>query len=202
MVINLKNNSKKLKFLIGCCLFLLVANFINGKYFFPMIVGWLIHEMGHVVAGKIVDVRLKPEVGLLGIGLKESSEPHGLQESFLAAGGIVANLLWGIICSVFSLVYYYEATMLLAILNIIPVLPLDGGKILRGIMSRHYSELNVTRCLAYWGQVLAIVLAIAVFWFQLRLWILILPISVYLLAYADMRNGEYRLAKRVSKQYQ
>ena len=33
MVINIRNNTKKLKIAAGCCLFLLVANFINGRYF-------------------------------------------------------------------------------------------------------------------------------------------------------------------------
>ncbi|MGI5824742.1 MAG: site-2 protease family protein [Bacillota bacterium] len=202
MVINLKNSGNKFKFVAGCCLFFLVANFINGKYFLPMIVGWLIHETGHVVMGKIADVKLRPEIGLLGIGLKETRETHGLQESLLASGGVLFNLLWGIAAGLLGLEYYYEASMVLALVNLVPVLPLDGGKILRGLLCRRCSEMQVTRCLAYWGQVLAIVLTIAVFWFHLRLWLLILPVTVYLLAFADVRSGEYRLAKKVAGQYQ
>ena len=202
MVINIRNNTKKLKLAAGGCLFLLTAGFINGRYFLPMLAGWLIHEMGHAAAGAFVNVKLKPEIGLLGIGLKGNRDVCGRQESILASGGVLANFLWGIAAGSLGLEYYYEASMVLAIINLLPVLPLDGGKILRGILSRYYAELAVTRVLAYWGQVLALVMAISIFWFDLRLWLLILPVSLYALALADLRNGEYSLAKRVAREYQ
>ncbi len=106
MVINLKNSGKKLKFAAGCLLFLLVASFINGEYFLPMILGWLLHELGHMVAGRLVDMRLSPEVGLLGVGLKESRTPRGREESWLAAGGVIANFLWAAAAYVLQLEYY------------------------------------------------------------------------------------------------
>ena len=202
MVINIRNNTKKLKIAAGCCLFLLVANFINGRYFLPMLAGWLIHEAGHIAAGVLVKVRVKPEVGLLGIGLKESRGVDGLRESVLASGGVLANFLWGVFANLLGLEYFYEASMVLAIVNLLPVLPLDGGKILRGVLSRYYSRLQVTKALAYWGQVLALVMTIAVFWFGLRLWLLILPIALYVLALADLRSDEYFLAKRAARRYQ
>ncbi len=202
MVINIRNNTKKLKIAAGCCLFLLVANFINGRYFLPMLAGWLIHEAGHIAAGAFVKVRVKPEVGLLGIGLKESRGVDGLRESVLASGGVLANFLWGVLSNLLGLEYFYEASMVLAIVNLLPVLPLDGGKILRGVLSRYYSRLQVTKALAYWGQVLALVMTIAVFWFGLRLWLLILPVALYVLALADLRSDEYFLAKRAARRYQ
>ncbi len=201
MVINFKNNSRKLRFVAGCCLFLLVANFINGRYFLPMIVGWIIHELGHMVMGHFLRVRLRPELGLLGIGLREREPACGRRESLLASGGVLANFLWGGIAAGLGWEYYYEASMVLALVNLIPVLPLDGGKILRGLLSGRCSELRLTRCLAYWGQVLALLLALAVFWFQLRLWLLILPVTIYLLAMADIRSGEYQLARKVVRHY-
>ena len=201
MVINLKNKGKKLKFAAGCLLFFLVATFINGDYFLPMLVGWLLHELGHMAAGKLVDVRLRPEVGLLGVGLKESRTPHGSAESWLAAGGVLANFIWAAAAYMLQLEYYYEASMVLALVNLLPVLPLDGGKILRGILSRHCSRGKVTAALAYCGQVLAIVGVIAIFWFHLRLWLLLLPLAVYLLAAADCRSSEYQLAKKVMVDY-
>ncbi len=91
--------------------------------------------------------------------------------------------------------------MVLAMVNLLPVLPLDGGKILRGILSRHYSRRKVTAVLAYCGQVLALVGVIAVFWFHLRLLLLLLPLAVYLLAAADCRSSEYQLAKQVMVDY-
>lgn len=201
MVINLKNKGKSLKFAAGCLLFFLVATFINGDYFLPMILGWLLHELGHMVAGRLVDVRLQPEVGLLGVGLKESCAPHGRAESVLAAGGVAANLIWALAAYLLGLEYYYEASMVLALVNLLPVLPLDGGKILRGILSRHFPVTKITAVLAYCGQVLAMVCVIAIFWFHLRLWLLLLPIAVYLLAAADYRSSEYQLAKKVMADY-
>ena len=91
--------------------------------------------------------------------------------------------------------------MVLAILNILPVLPLDGGKIVRGILSRHFSETKVTNVLAYFGQVLAMVFVFFVLAFDLRPVLLILPIMVYFLAMADVKNNEYRVAKQTVINY-
>lgn len=201
MVINLRNNGKRLKFLASLLLFCLVAVMINGAYFLPMIVGWLIHEMGHVVMGRVVDVKLKPEMGLLGLGLKESRKPCGRSETLLATGGVIANLLWAVIAYIMNWEFYYEASMVLALVNLLPVLPLDGGKILRGILCRHLPESKVTANLAYWGQVMAMVFAIAVIWFGLRPLLLLLPVTVYLLAAADVRSNEYHLAKQAMVDY-
>lgn len=201
MIINLKNSGKKLKFICGFLIFILMASFINGAYFAPMIVGWLIHEMGHVVVGKLMDVRLRPEFGLLGVGMKEQKVVRGKEESLLASGGVIANLIWGVIAFILGLEYYYEASMLLAILNILPVLPLDGGKIVRGILSCYFSETKVTNVLAYFGQVLAMVFVFFVLAFDLRPVLLILPIMVYFLAMADVKNNEYRVAKQTVINY-
>ena len=194
MIINLRNKGKKVKIICGFLLFMLLATFINGIYFWPMIVGWLIHEMGHVLMGKVIDVRLKPEVRLLGVGMQQTKFVQGKEESLLAAGGVLANFIWAFIALFLGLEYFYEASMVLAILNMLPVLPLDGGKILRGFLSYHFSETKVTNVLAYLGQVLAMVFAMIILAFDLRIVLLILPVMIYFLAISDVKSSEYKVA--------
>lgn len=201
MIINLKKNGKKLKFICGFFMFLLLMCFINGAYFFPMTIGWLIHEAGHVVAGRLIDVRLCPEAGLLGVGMKQQRMLFGKEESILAVGGVAGNLIWAAIAFFFGLEYYYEASMVLALLNILPVLPLDGGKLLRGILSCYFSESKITSVLAYWGQVAAMVFALFVLAFDLRTVLLILPVMIYFLAAADVKSNEYKIAGQTVLRY-
>ncbi|MED4603846.1 M50 family metallopeptidase [Paenibacillus validus] len=106
----------------------------------------LIHEMGHVAAAKSFgwDIR---EVQLLPFGgvavVEEAAGTPAYQEAAVALAGPLQNvwmmlvgymlMLLGIIPPVWGQ-YFIEANLLIALFNLMPVLPLDGGKVMQAVI--------------------------------------------------------------------
>ncbi|WP_379130861.1 M50 family metallopeptidase [Paenibacillus sp. sgz500958] len=106
-----------------------------------------IHEMGHVCAAKIAGVTVK-SVQLLPFGGVAVIEDHGrltaLREIAIALAGPLQNGLM----ILFSLLlqrtgngsgeflnYFIQANAVIALFNLLPILPLDGGKVLQALIS-------------------------------------------------------------------
>jgi stage IV sporulation protein FB len=107
----------------------------------------LVHEIGHVTAAKGFGWRVK-EVFLLPFGGEAVVEELGnvpvWQEVVVTLAGPLQNL-WMIVIA-YSLqwlglipeqwsAYFIQANLLIALFNLLPVLPLDGGKLLQSVMS-------------------------------------------------------------------
>ncbi len=107
----------------------------------------LIHELGHVAAAKGFGWRLK-EVQLLPFGgvavVEELGTVPAREELIVALAGPLQHLwLIGLAygAQVFSpgneewWSYFIRANFMIALFNLLPVLPLDGGKILQSLLS-------------------------------------------------------------------
>jgi Zn-dependent protease len=89
----------------------------------------------------------------------------------LFAGSWVARIMW--------------ANVLLAAFNLVPGLPLDGGRILQGILARRYGEPRATIVAAQIARVLG-VLMVAV-GFLVNLWLILIGLFVMLAASGEER---------------
>lgn len=106
-----------------------------------------IHELGHVCAAVLTGVTVK-SVQLLPFGGVAVIEDHGrltaFREIFIALAGPLQNVLM-ILCASFLqsagygneafLSYFISANTIIALFNLLPILPLDGGKILQAACS-------------------------------------------------------------------
>ncbi|GAB7054940.1 MULTISPECIES: M50 family metallopeptidase [Paenibacillus] len=105
-----------------------------------------IHEMGHVVAAKSFGWRVK-EVQLLPFGgVAVVEEPGGVpavQDLVVALAGPLQNLwmmLVAVVLTAYGLLpaewgaYFVKANLLIALFNLLPVLPLDGGKVMQTLV--------------------------------------------------------------------
>ncbi|PZD94126.1 Zn-dependent protease [Paenibacillus sambharensis] len=132
-------------------LFVLVmaASLITG-YFVELLVLFsivLIHEAGHVLAAQSFGWRIR-EVRLLPFGGVAETEEAGtvpaLEEAVVAAAGPLQNLwmgaaawalgAWGGFDAGWS-EYIWKANLMIGLFNLLPVLPLDGGKLLSALLS-------------------------------------------------------------------
>lgn len=169
----------------------------------------LVHEMGHVCAALLFGITVK-SVQLLPFGGVAVIEDHGRltasREIGIALAGPLQNVMMILIAlglqqadigSSAFLAYFIQANAIIALFNLLPVLPLDGGKIVQAVLSLllpyYYTLL--------WGGRVSIVASIAVIVYALlplgsggglRLNLLLIGAFLLYSNITDQRNLPYR----------
>lgn len=135
----------------------------------------LLHEFGHIVAARRYGIRT-PDVTLLPIGglaRLERMPKKPSQELVVALAGpavncVIAAVLFVAVGGVSALSLapdlgnpraFFQAVMVanvsLAIFNLIPAFPMDGGRVLRALLATRLSHTRATRIAATIGQCIA-----------------------------------------------
>ena len=119
----------------GFCAMICLLGWLDEKLCFWFLVAGAIHELGHVL---YLTVRAIPITGFTlrasGAVLQVPQLSYG-QEAFAAAAGPVASLLLGLILLRWA-PKGAIVSFLLGGINLLPLYPLDGGRILRAILFR------------------------------------------------------------------
>lgn len=110
-----------------------------------------VHEVLIAVAGPLVNVFLA--LGLFFL-TGSSLEPNSLAgraftEGSLPEPGAATLLLW-----------LFQANVVLALFNMIPAFPMDGGRILRGVLGMFIGRARATRIATSVGQMLAVAMGL------------------------------------------
>lgn len=114
----------------------------------------LAHELGHAFAAKAFGYNTH-EVVLMPLGgyarLECADEIYGKEEEFYisAAGPMVNFALAGMLIpfAAFNVTYSFylmSLNVLVAIFNLLPAFPMDGGRMLRAVLSRKYGLIDGT----------------------------------------------------------
>lgn len=136
----------------------------------------LVHELCHALyaihaGGKVRDITL-----LMIGGVSHVEEPpKGLgQEAFMAFAGPLASFVLGGIALVlarlvagtdsfnlrFGLFYFGQLNLILAIFNLLPAFPMDGGRVLRSLLAIRMGRVRATKVAALLGKIFAVIFAI------------------------------------------
>ncbi|MDR7482649.1 MAG: site-2 protease family protein [Armatimonadota bacterium] len=135
----------------------------------------LVHELGHAVVGRAYHARVRSiTLWLLG-GMAQFDEiprRHGA-EAVIAAAGPATSLLVAAACRLvaallprdaaagqFVVGYLTYTNVALAIFNLLPALPLDGGRILRSLLGLRLPHLRATQVAAAMSRGLAVALGL------------------------------------------
>lgn len=148
----------------------------SGLFFVLLFVSVLLHEFGHVLTARRFGVHT-PDVVLLpigGVSQMERIPENPRQELLIALAGPVVSILVGIVLAVAAggLPQNPEMNMAdlgrhlwthlaftnfaLAVFNLLPVFPMDGGRVLRALFASRLGYARGTRAAAVTGQVLAV----------------------------------------------
>jgi Zn-dependent protease/predicted transcriptional regulator len=144
---------------------------ITSLLFFVSI---FLHEMGHALVAQRHGVRIRSITLFIfgGVSQMEGDPPDGGTEVRIAAvGPLVSLVLAGLfyLLSTAGLLgpasrsvagYLALINLVLALFNLVPAFPLDGGRILRGLLWRHAGRLGATRIAASAGGMLAMLLMV------------------------------------------
>jgi len=124
----------------------------------------LLHELAHVAVARrlgvhVSDVELLPFGGVSRMGGEVVTNPT--REVYVAAAGPAANLiLFGLGTTLKSYGVWHEefgsfflqCNLMVAAFNLLPALPLDGGRVLRAYLARRVGFKQATYRAAWWGQ--------------------------------------------------
>ena len=198
-----------------------MAEAINGIVFVIILFACVVlHEFGHIVMARRFGIRT-PDVTLLPIGglanMERMPEKPG-QEILVALAGpavnlVIAALLFlllgatvdmedlarlqntggGIIAQVAT------ANLVLFLFNLVPAFPMDGGRVLRAVLSGWYGRTRATRIAATIGQGLAILFG--VLGLMGNPFLILIAVFIFLAAsgeagYVEMRDVTQGLAVR------
>lgn len=178
----------------------------------------LLHELGHALMGRRFNV-LTRDIILLPIGgmarLRKMPEEPKAEFMIALAGPTVNAALAGILFlallamgesptlpeklqlkegsfSVLKNLFYANA--LLAAFNLIPAFPMDGGRVLRGLLGFRMSHEKATTIAAEVGQALGI--AFVIFGFIYNIFLIFIGIFVFLGASAESSSEQIRTSLR------
>jgi len=124
----------------------------------------LLHELAHVAVARrfgvnVSDVELLPFGGVSRIGGEVVTEPS--REVLVAASGPAVNLLLAGLGTVLKgyglwedelITFFIQCNLLVAAFNLLPALPLDGGRVFRAYLSKRIGFSQATYKAAWLGQ--------------------------------------------------
>lgn len=171
----------------------------------------LIHEMGHVAAAKHFDWRVR-EVVILpfgGVASTEESDNIPAREDLIVT---VCGPLQNVWMAGFAFWmketgfwnpewwdYFCRGNVMIAAFNLLPVLPLDGGKLVQAFLSYHisyYRTLVLTIHFSLWFSLLLVVMSVALlFRGGIALNLLLVGLFLFVSNWVALRQVPYRFLR-------
>jgi Zn-dependent protease len=128
----------------------------------------LVHELGHAIVARRLGVHTSGiELGFFGGAAKMDIPRNANHEITIAAAGPIVSLVLaglglglaaGTGLSIFAWIGW--TNLILALFNLIPALPMDGGRILRALLTKRMSYIRATDVAVTVSRVAAVAFAI------------------------------------------
>jgi len=158
----------------------------------------LLHELGHALMARQLGVRVVGiELYFFGGAAKMIDQPRtaGSEIAIAAAGPAVSFALGGIGlmlatvtgAGVFGMLGWLNT--IIGVFNLIPALPMDGGRILRALLSRRMSFVRATTIAVYIARGFAVVLGV-VGLATLHLYFVMLAVVLWMMSAAELAGAQ------------
>lgn len=216
-----------MRFRIDLKIFLIAIIFCLTKQihiYMLMMIFVFIHELGHLLAGIIL--KMKPsKIEIIPVGVSISfkiktddlnkkigkATVFELKKIFVALAGPLTNLMIIIIVlnlpiDIMKQISIIYANLFILIFNMIPIYPLDGGRITKGILNVAIGKQkanNYTNILSIISTIILTVLACLATWFNNNIAIMLIIVYIWTLVIKEnkMSRDRERVYKLLSKNY-
>lgn len=139
----------RLKFQVFIILLMFLFN-ENSQIYSLMLLFIIIHEVAHIIAGVCLEFKIRQvKLNILGFNiLLEKSQESKFDNFIIAIAGPLSNFAIAIVTLCLPIenmlkIDIVYANILLMMINLLPIYPLDGGRILSEIIARKYDKLKV-----------------------------------------------------------
>ncbi len=156
----------KIRITLPFCLLIAVMYILDfGKVFAPTFIAVVIHESAHLLAIRLTGGRIdRIDIKAFGISVNvpELQYMSYSKEIIIAAAGPCAGILTATLATVaakllslYSLGYFIGINIVITLINLLPVYPLDGGRIILSLGLKLFS-LRVAYAISYILSLLSI----------------------------------------------
>ena len=133
---------------------------VGGINIYVLVFSVLMHELGHICAALIKGARAE-NFAIHGFGIEltfpgKSPCPRSLL--VISAGGPVLSLVIALVSYLLKQPLLCAVNLSIAIINILPVYPLDGGNILSCIFSEFFSRKKIRKFMKFTGRFVGIII--------------------------------------------
>ncbi len=185
---------------------------LNVAFILVLFLCVVLHELGHALTARKFNIQTR-KITLLpigGVALLDKMPENPRQELLVALAGPAVNVVIAILLLLIIpfksylglqteeieqllstinlqnfLFYILIANIMLVVFNIIPAFPMDGGRVLRALLSFKMSRVKATNIAANLGQVLAVVFFMLGMLFNPFL--VLIALFIFVGAYAEKR---------------
>lgn len=138
-----------MKIKVDLKIFLIIILYIltkNIKVFAISFIFILLHELGHAITGIILGLKIK-KININVFGLSIEFENYGKErinnKIIIDMAGPAINIITFIIAVIFKNEEIAYINILLAIINLLPIYPLDGGRIVKNLLLKSHNYKQV-----------------------------------------------------------
>lgn len=179
--------------------FLLVIGPFTASVFVGLFFIIALHELGHVWAAKRSDVDVESVMLYITGGIARTHGITAKNELFITIAGPLVNLilipLFSLLVSATppnSLIHFYLEkleflNLVILFFNLVPAFPLDGGRILRAVLSSKFGFYRAT----LWATTLSSILSVLIGLYALmigKLILVVIALFIYYAAQQELQN--------------